>query len=428
MLRNLVSLGASTLIRALVGFVLFVLIARHWGASLFGEFMYFFAVAALLVQVCEYGFSQQILREVGADPDHAAARMAQYFAAKVWLTLTAWLAAGAFLLSGGIDDLHAMAFILLLAAGTFMSYSDLLMSCFRATGRYSSEARITLFGNVIYLAGALGALYLGGNLVVVAAAFAAGRLIHLIIAASDYRRHMPQWIAPDLRLTQVVPVVWRGGAYGLNVALGTVMINLDSVLIAHTLGFAATGEYQAAARFYQGAALLPPIFAGVFLPSMARAGKDISEVNRLAAKVNLAMLVAGIGVAACFVFGPYWYTWIYSDPSLASVGEVLPWFGGLALVAYVASAQGISVTALGGQSMRAAMLVAALVMMLVSAGPLMAQFGVAGMVIALTLAYALLSISFWIWNSRQGILTGKAWGLSFMSIALVSVLIVKFLG
>jgi O-antigen/teichoic acid export membrane protein len=49
MFRNFAALGVSTLIRVLTGFAIFVLIARHWGAAKFGEFMYLFSIAGLLV-------------------------------------------------------------------------------------------------------------------------------------------------------------------------------------------------------------------------------------------------------------------------------------------------------------------------------------------------------------------------------------------
>ena len=214
----------------------------------------------------------------------------------------------------------------------------------------------------------------------------------------------------------------------VNIPLGTVMVSLDSVLITHTLGFTATGEYQAAARFYQGAALLPPIFAGVFLPRMARERQDMIVVSGLAEKVNLSMLGLGAAVAAFFFSGPYWYEWVYPDASLYSVGALLPWFGVLSLVAYVASAQGISITALGGQTVRALMLVAALILMLLLAQPLMSRFGVAGMVLSLTSAYGVLAVSFWAWNARQGISFGKRWSVSMIAVALMSVVIASAFG
>ena len=428
LIRQFTALGTSTLIRVMVGFVLFVLIAREWRASLFGEFMYFFAVAALLVQVCEYGFSQQILREVGFRPDAAPVRMGEYFAAKAWLTLLTWVGALVFMLVGGLAATQATAFALLLCAGTLMSFSDFLMSCYRATGRYARESRITLLGNLVYFVLTLAALYSDGGLIGVAAAIAGGRLFHLAVTIVDYRKCMPRWVAASFRPSAVWPVVWRGGAYGLNVALGTAMVNLDTVLISHTLGFVATGEYQAAARFYQGAALLPPVFAGVFLPRMSREVGNPSRFGVLAQKVNLSMLLAGGVVALVFLSGVYWHRWIYPDPSLAVVGQLLPWFGLLALVQFVASAQGIAVTALGGQSTRAMMLVVALILLLVSAPPLMHRFGVAGMVFAVTAAYLLLALAFWLWNARNGVRTSGAWAVSVLSAVMAAALVLNFLG
>lgn len=425
LIRQFTVLGTSTLIRLLTGFVLFVLIAREWGAARFGEFMYCFAVAGLLVQVCEYGFSQQILREIGRDPASTRQRMGVFFATKLWLTLFAWLGAGIFALASGLGADAALTLVLLLLSATLMSFCDFLMACFRALGHYGREAAVTLKGNVAYFGLALAALLFGAEGVGVAVAMVLGRILHFFVTVTEFRRHLPGAIDIDLKFRTVWPVMRGGVAYGLDVGVATAFANLDTVLLAILLGYESVGIYQAGARFYQGAALLPSIFAGIFLPRMARAADHPAEFAILTRRLYWSTLAIAVSVCGAFIIGAEGQKWIYPEPSLQGVGDLMPWFGLLVLVRFIAASQGITVTALGGQAVRAKLFLASLALMVLSAFPLVAAFGLPGMILAICLAYAFLSTGFWLWVEQQGVHTRSSLGVAVFASILMATFILK---
>lgn len=426
MIRSFLALGVSTAVRLLVGLVLFALIAREWGAARFGEFMYLFSVSTLLVLACEFGFSQQILKEVGKDPSIVGRRLGELFAAKIWLTAMAWIALATFAILTGLSKNQIIVLILLMAAASLMSYSDFMMAGFRAIGLYSNEAVLTLRGNLVYFILGAGAVFLGLDMFGVAVSLVLGRTIHLLLTVVEYRKRVRNMQFRMFGFKNAWSIVRGGIAYGLDVAVATLFVNLDTVMISHLLGFESTGIYQAGARFYQGAALLPPIFAGVFLPHMARIASDRQLLSKSINRLYWLMLGAAILVTAGFVIGAHYFEWVYPDPSLRSVGELLPWFGLLVLVRFNAAAQGITVTALGGQAARALMFVVALLVMAVSAYPLLNKFGVVGMVFANCLAYAALAAMFWIWSEKQGINSRASLGTTMFASATIAILILKF--
>lgn len=411
MLKNFAALGLSTLIRLLTGFVLIVLIAREWGATRFGEFMYLFSVATLLVLACEYGFSQQILREVGRDPATAAVRMGRFLAAKVWLTGLAWLIAVAFIFITDLSAENALTLILLLLAGTMMSYVDFLMACFRALNRFSNETVVTLKGNLIYFIFGLAALYAGGGALGVAIAFVVGRLIHLGLTVLEYRSKIIERVPILFHPRNVYPVIVCGAAYGADVAVATAFVNIDTVLVAHMLGFESAGIYQAAARLYQGACLLVVIFGSIYLPRLANAMGDGSRFDRLFCQLGIGLVTTGALLAVVFYLGSFGLHWIYPEPSYQPVAALLPWFGFLVFIRFSASIYGLVVTALGGQSARAMIYVVALGLMVLVAVPLMQFTGVVGMILACTLAYTFLAIAFGVWTYRRGVRV-RAWGIA----------------
>lgn len=400
MLKNFIALGLSTLVRVLTGFVLFVLIARHWGAASFGQFMYLFSVVSLLVLTCEFGFSQQILREVGRTPERASQLMGSYMGAKIWLTACAFILALLFVIVTRQTLQASLTLLLLLIAATLLSYSDFLLACMRALGRFSHETRVTIKGNLIYFAAGLAALYANGGFVGVAVAWLGARLLHVLITWTEYRCHVPERLALELRAGAVIPVIRRGAAYGIDGAVATVFMNIDTILISHMLGSVATGIYQAGVRFYQGACLIAPIFGSLYLPRLARAGDDKNAFGLHFRQLSQGLMVSGLLLALGFVFSQPYIGLIFKGADFAQLNALLPWFGVLLFTRYVASVYGTVLTALGGQTMRVVIYLISLLAMVSSAVLLMRVYGVVGMILAVTLAHAVLIAGLGIWISR----------------------------
>ena len=418
MFKNFIALGLSTLVRVLTGFVLFVLIAKHWGASSFGQFMYLFSVVSLLVLACEFGFSQQILREVGRTPERASQLMASYMGAKVWLTVFAFVLALLFVIVTRQTLVASLTLLLLLLAATLLSYSDFLLACMRALGRFSNETRVTLKGNLICFAAGLAALYAGGGFLGVSVAWMCARLLHMLITWKEYRRHVPERLRLELHAREVIPVIRRGAAYGVDGMVATVFMNIDTILISHMLGSAATGLYQAGVRFYQGACLIPPIFGSLYLPRLARAVEDKNIFGHHFRQLSRGLMVSGLLFTLGFVFSEFYIGFVFKEADFSSLETLLPWFGVLLFTRYIASIYGTVLTALGGQSMRVVIYMISLLTMIVFALMLMPVYGVVGMIFAVTIANVVLVAGLGWWISRYRLRIHAIWLASVIAAAL----------
>ena len=89
MLSGFISLSITMCVRLLVAVVIFLHMASVWNAQAYGEFMYLFSVATLFVMMVDYGFSNQILKEVGGNPKAVQSIMAAFIGIKLWITGTA---------------------------------------------------------------------------------------------------------------------------------------------------------------------------------------------------------------------------------------------------------------------------------------------------------------------------------------------------
>lgn len=413
MIKSFAALSVTTGARLLTGLILFVLLAREWSAAAFGQFMYLFSIAALLVLACEFGFTQQILREIGRAPSDAAKLMGRYLGAKLWLTAATWCGGllFAWITNLSWQDIALLTF--LLAAGSLMSFGDFFMACFRAMGNFSEEAWLSLGGNLLLFALALFAVCVSAGPVGVAIAMAAARLVQFVLSYLTFRRGVTERLKPTFGLSATATTIRSSSAYGADVAIGAAFVNVDTVLIAHTLGPESVGIYQAIARIYQGATQIPAILGSIFLPKLSR---DLGNKHQFDKHCKLlAMILLGSGLLGALTLG-------YGRPALESVYveahlkralDLLPWFGLLLFVRFTASIYGITLTALGKQPIRVFIYATALAAMALTATPLMLHFGEAGMVMACVISYIILTTMFAIGSAYNG-QTPQGWWVALI--------------
>lgn len=406
MLRGFIALLLSMGIRLLTSMVLFIFMAHAWGAEPFGRFMYVLSIATLLTLFCEFGFSQQILKEAGEAPERVDELMSRFLNAKLWLTLCTWMGVIGYSVTGALTIEMAVALCLLTLSSTILSYADYFLAFLRARGHYKKEMEVTAAGNIALFLLAAAAIHWASveRMAFVCLAFIAARFFNFLLAVRAYRLIVSPTITLVMNLKQALGTMKKSLAYGIDVAVGTAFANVDGILVSNVLGFAANGVYQAAARFYQGACLLPPLFASLFLPKISRAisMRQTADAQHLIRRLYVSMILLGLLIMAAFTLSGPVIDLIYHDESLSKAAALMPLFGILIFIRFIAAAQGIMVTALNGQAVRVALFVIALAV-LVSAGfPLLKLQGLQGIILASTIAYIVLSTSFWIWVDTKG--------------------------
>lgn len=353
MYKNIVLMSLSMGMRLLTGVVLFVLLARQWGADRFGSFMYWYTVSTLMALAIEYGFTQQILRDVGREPEKAAEVIARMLNAKIWLMLATCIALLMYSVFSGKTPSELGLVWLLYLASMFYSFADFLNVSFRAKGVFAQETRLTTIGNVLLFAVVGGILLLDGGPLEIAVGFLVCRLIHLALSARIFAQVFGSLQTFQLSLSAAVSELKAGFSFGVDVGLTNLYANLDTLLVNHFLGPAAVGLYQSAMRLVQGAVTFSQVLANVFLPKLAAEASNRAAFDRRANLFFSLMLVSGLVLALPFVLTPHLMIQLIYGKAYLALEPLLPWFGVFLIVRYLASSQGVLLTALGKQGIRA---------------------------------------------------------------------------
>lgn len=353
MKRNFLYTGISVGSRLLVGLFLFLLLARSWGPEHFGVFSFTFSAMMLTALLVDFGFGLYLMREVAARPEAAPELLRTAFQSKLLLTGAATVVAAVLIAVLGPSVLPATLAWPLFVAALAMSYADFFVAPLRALGRFDLEALAVAAGNALQFVLAGATAWMGGDAVQVACVMAVTRCVYLAIARIMLARALPGLRIATGGNWQSLRTLRRVLPYGMDGMLVMAWSQLDVVAVRALFGAQGVGLYSAGQKIVQGFAALAPVVGNVMIPRLSR----LSATNELAfwgAGRKTCVLLIGLGVAFAvpLVVAPKHVSAALFGARYLDLAPLLPWFGSLLLVRFLAASAGVLITAVGLQAKR----------------------------------------------------------------------------
>lgn len=385
-------MGTSTAMRLACGLLTFVVMARLLGPDQFGLLMLWFSISTLICLLANYGFTPYLLREIGANPTQAVKVMSDVLTAKLMLSACIAIAGiGSFLfLPASIFYL----FIVLLIAQLADSMTEFFNVGYRATNRYGSETQLASLSAVIQLILVSAACFWLAKPIVAAAAFMLARLFVLMITWRSQLRYFSQLsLSPWQDGWQKIK---RTHAFASDFALQSLFGQIDSLVLNHFLGPASVGVYQAGMRIFNGGAQAASVLANVFLPRAAQASAEQAEFSKESTTIQQVFIACGFGFACFLTLASQPLTHYLFGSEFSALAGLLPWFGALFLVRFIASSWGIILTSAGEQLFRAKMNAYQWILVLLSAFVLVPKFKEPGWLISIIIGNVFLILTYYL--------------------------------
>ncbi|MDZ4078355.1 lipopolysaccharide biosynthesis protein [Hydrocarboniphaga sp.] len=357
MITKVSLLGITLLSRLAVNIGLFMVLARILSPDVLGKFAYWYSVANLSVLFVDYGFSQSLLRDIGANPKAGQRTLSTA------LTIKTAAAAIALIVMAFASIFFKFGFfpVLLLIAAITNSFGESAGATLRANGYYSQESIISvcLSGvllSSIYLLGKMGRF----NLLPLAWLIFGFRITMSGTTFLVLKIKLPNYWPYIANISDCKAAIKNGIGYATDVGLTTLSSNLDIVLVKFHLGDAAVSFYQAGQKIVQAASLGAQTLSGVYLPVLA----NPDSISKHKARLRALLIGAGIlfGVAVT-MFRDFIVTFLYGT-NFSPLAESLPFFSILIFMKFVAAYSGLILTALGRQSRRAMVNAASIIVLI----------------------------------------------------------------
>ena len=352
MLRDSILSMISTGVRLLSSLALFVVLAHVWGPATFGVFTYPYALAAILVRIVDYGFTLQIARDVGRSPERTQEIVGRALGARFVLLLPTLVVASVMATHLPSGPAYLPLFVLLLLDALVGSFALFLNIPLRAHGRFDREASISTIANLLFFVATVGAAVAGAGPVFVAAIFVLARCAFLILAMRGYVHVVGARPRVILAREPLKATLSKGFPYAVHMAVGTLFLQVDTLVIQQVMGATAVGLYQGGMRLLFGALLVGDALHNVFFASLARAAHDPRELGRLATQMTRHFVALGVVGFAVLLGGGRTIVSLLFAEQFAALGGLVPLFGLLVLVRYSGLAYGAVLTLAERQSVR----------------------------------------------------------------------------
>jgi len=377
-------------LRLIVGFLVFVMVARHLGVNQFGTFMYWMTVATLAAQVVNFGSGPYMLKELGANPESRPQIVGGVGASKFVLASLVILAS--LVATPWISDSTPIYWCLLLTALAEV-ISEYIFCAFRGMNDFMTEVWFSAAVSCVHLVLLVAATAAGAGLLGIAGTFTASRTIAALGAGLVYRRRFggfgirQNW--PNWKTT-----LSQNKAYAADTFLTNLYAQIDSILLKHLSGPEALGIYQAGLRLLQGLNNIAPVLSNVYLPRISSDIKHGNDHSRTASLLYIQLVGFGLIVAIGFLCLGGEIVDILYGSQFEALKPLLPWFGALLLLRLFASNFGILLTASGHQASRAWSVGACLIIVVVSGFWLIPTHGALGMIWSALIATLVLAITY----------------------------------
>lgn len=344
MLSNRVAMTATTAIRMSISLGVFVLLARSLGPKDYGFITTVLAYAALVGLVTDFGFSIKTMRDIAATPADGGSILAASLSVKALLVGSVCLVGGLVIALSPLAPATKIAAAMLAAGLLIGSIGDLATVSYRGLGRFWGETWMVTWTSAAYgvIVGAIAFLQL--DVVAVAAGYLASRLIYLGVALVNVQRLFPHHPLRVDGFRDILLSMRRTASWAIDNGLGFVNAQFASLVLAHSLGLTAAGEYQSGDRFAQGAFNTIGILTNIHITALAALPKS-KAITRREIRMVAEFAAAGAFFASLLYFGGHFISTTILGAKYKSVDALWPGFAVFVQIRFISGAFASALTA-----------------------------------------------------------------------------------
>ena len=311
-----------------VTLLLYAVMARELGAAAFGVFVFALAFVMLVTTLASFGQDGILTREVARD----RGLIHRYFFNTLALKLTLALPVlGLSLAVAWAIGMGPETRLVILFLGIATVVEALIQTCFAAFQAFeqlSLMPAVVVTQRVVTTVPAIAAmLFLGANVVAVAAIYAAGTLVAIWLALTLLVRRVARpRLETDVRSWW--PLMRVAAPLGLAGVFITVLLRVDTAMLALYKSDAVVGNYGAAYRLFEASLLVGWSVTAAVYPVFSRLKRDseppVSLVYERALKLVLAPTLP-LAFGAILLGGPLVHL-VYGS-GFDDAGSALAWLG-----------------------------------------------------------------------------------------------------
>ena len=322
--HNLLVSASGQLGSRLLGMTTLIIVARHFDPAVFGEYNVLVTYYVIALVLGSFGIDRLIIRDLAVAGDDSRRRFGAF--------LTLRVASGVFSAIGlaavGVvtQPQETTAVLLIASAMLPAAIAEPFAAGFQARQQFGPPARAGLLAAMAAFLVVIGAALFNAELQIFVAGVLASELVrasYLVVAA---RRQ--DWVTRTLRLDWALSRTGMRATlpYALLAVMGMLYFRIDIVMLDAMIGGAEVGQYSAAYRVLEAAAVIPGLVMAVLFPRFAILQQsDPLTTRQLYISSTRLMLVLGLGIGCAITLCAEPIVTIMYTDAYASAAPTLVW-------------------------------------------------------------------------------------------------------
>jgi len=271
--------------------VLYAVIARELGADGFGVFAFALAFVMLVTTLANFGQDGILTREVARDHRLLTRYFANTLVLKLALAVPALAVALAVAWSIGMSAETRWTIVFLGLAVVVESLTQTCFAAYQAFERLSLMPVVVIAQRLATTIPAIVAMVLGAGVVAVAAIYAAGTLVSIVLAlALLYGRIARPRFEIDAR--NWWPLMRVAAPLGIAGVFITVLLRVDTAMLAFYKSDEVVGNYSAAYRLFEATLVVGWSVTAAVYPVFSRLTRDTEPPLALVFERSLKLVLA----------------------------------------------------------------------------------------------------------------------------------------
>ena len=328
-IANVSWLAMGNVVTALLGIVINLWMANHFGPEQYGIYAFVISVVMIVVPIADMGINSILIRELASKDHSESLSMGSGFLIRVVFGLITFALTGLMMLLFYSDDPMLQKYVMIgmiVLAPRLLNIAEASLNA-KIEARYVVIAR--LIATVSITLARIAALLMDRSLVlfiwlsVIQAAIEGGFLLYFYLKRQG---RILAWQVSWAQCVYLLKASWPLAVSGIS---ASILVRFDQVMLQKYMGDAAVGHYSVALLFTEGPSFIPMIICLSVFPALVQLRKINPQLYVIRnQQFHDVVIWVGLGLAvAVTVFVPWFIRYFMGDfygPSLA-VLRILPW-------------------------------------------------------------------------------------------------------
>lgn len=299
--KNSIYSFLSIFFRVFSNIIIFWLIARYYSADVFGQFTTAQTFASVFILLADFGMDILLTTELPKRIEKSTQIFSEIFSAKLIFASFAFLLMLSLSFLNQFSEATSLLLLMFSFFVLFSTITNFFFAFYKGNEKLGYEAKVSFINNFGSLLAVLILILLKQNILLIAGAYIAVRLIGLLLAFY-YVKKINSSISLKLTFPIQKSVLKKIFVLGLFMLFGNLFFQLDTILLAFWRDEKSVGIYQAVFRLIMVLLIIPDVFINSLMPVLSRLHSEGSEKWEKLSFIFNKILVTIIIPAAIVMF------------------------------------------------------------------------------------------------------------------------------